>query len=52
MLCLVYSVDDTSSFMHISSYWMPTIRRALNSDGVKNALPVIIAGNKVLREPT
>lgn len=26
---------------------MPTIRRALNSDGIKNAIPVIIAGNKI-----
>lgn len=47
VICVVYSVDDRSTFERVTSHWLPTIRRALQSDGEHNAVPVILVGNKI-----
>ena len=48
VICVVYAVGDARSFERVAEYWLPCIRRALNSDGETNAVPVVLVGNKVL----
>lgn len=47
VLCVVYAVDDPPSFLHLSSFWLPLIRRARASDGERNAAPIVVVGNKL-----
>ncbi|KAJ1784120.1 ERMES complex Ca(2+)-binding regulatory GTPase gem1, partial [Coemansia sp. RSA 1938] len=41
VVCIVYAVDERSSFTQVHEYWLPLLRR----QGVN--LPVILVGNKV-----
>nr|ODN88583.1 mitochondrial Rho GTPase 1 [Cryptococcus depauperatus CBS 7841] len=41
VICLVYSIDDPSSFDRVAEYWLPLFRR----EGIN--VPVILVGNKI-----
>lgn len=47
VVCVVYAVDDLASFVRVSTFWLPLVREVLGSDGLRNAIPVLVAGNKV-----
>ena len=41
VICLVYAVNDITSFERIENYWLPLLKRLC-----KQHVPVILAGNK------
>eukprot|EP00047_Mylnosiga_fluctuans_P005582 m.241347 g.241347 ORF g.241347 m.241347 type:complete len:627 (+) comp13832_c0_seq1:17-1897(+) len=47
VVCVVYAVDDSASFQRVTSHWLPTIRRALHTNGKQESVPVVLVGNKI-----
>ncbi|VDN55929.1 unnamed protein product [Dracunculus medinensis] len=44
VICIVYSVQDQSTIEKVTSYWLPLVKRILNTE--KTICPVILVGNK------
>lgn len=47
VICVVYAVDDPSSFQRLRAHWLPAIRHALGAGEPRPHVPVVLVGNKI-----